>query len=89
MFVMLFQSFPFVNFINKVQAENVITKDNLVLVLVDSNVYKSDIIKSDISWYSKYIQTVNKNTKALVFPIDVNKITSYDILKVIQNLYFN
>ena len=89
MFVMLFQSVPFINFVNKVQAEDVITKDNLVLVLVDSNVYKSNIIKTDILWYSKYIQTVNKNTKALVFPIDVKKITSYDILKVIQNLYFN
>ena len=89
MFVMLFQSFPFTNFVGKVQAENVITKDNLVLVLVDSNIYKSNIIKSDISWYAQYIQTVNKNTKALVFPINVKKITSYDILKVIQNLYFN
>jgi len=87
MFVMLFQSFPFVSFVNKVHAEDVITKDNLVLVLVDSKVYKK--IPKDISWYSSYIQTVNKNTKALIFPVNVSKITSYDILKVIQNLYFN
>jgi len=53
---------------------------------VDSNVYNSD--KNDISWYASYIQQANKNTKAIVFPIDTVLVKAYDIVKVIKNLYF-
>jgi len=85
-FVMIFWYLPFYSFVDTTYAENVSSKDNLVLVLVDKNVYNVD--KTDISWYVSYIQQVNKNTKAIVFPIDTNLVKATDIVKVIHNLYF-
>jgi len=86
-FVMLFQNIPFLNLVSNVEAENVANKDNLVLVLVDWNIYNS--IKSDVSYYASYIQRQNKNTKAIVLPINTKLISAPDIQKVISNLYFN
>ena len=85
-FMILFWNIPFYSIIKNVYAESVAEKDNLVLVIVDSNVYNSN--KQDISWYASYIQNKNKNTKAIVFPVNVNTVKSTDILNVIRNLYF-
>lgn len=86
-FVMLFQNVPFINFIDNVKAEEAWNKINLVWVFVDWSIYNN--IKDDISWYAYYIQTTNKNTKALIFPIDTDSISALDIYKVINNLYFH
>ncbi len=86
-FVMLFQNVPFINFIGDVSAEDAWNKTNLVWVFVDWNVYKN--IKDDISWYADYIQKTNTNTKALILPIDTKSISSIDIHKNIDNLYFH
>jgi hypothetical protein len=86
-FVILFQSFPFVNIIDTVEAESESEKVNLALIVVDSNIYNN--LKSDITWYAKdYIQKNNKNYKAIVLPVDTTKIKASDLYKLIQNLYF-
>ena len=86
-FVMLFWFFPFVNILTPTYAEQVSEKNNLVLVLVDWDIYSG--LKDEISWYVDYIQQWNKNTKAIVFPIDTKLVKSTDIQKVINNLYFH
>lgn len=86
-FVMLFQNIPFINLISNVYAENASEKVNLVWIFVDANVYNKYKDKG-ISFYADYIQKTNKNTKAIVFPINTDNISSLDILKVINNLYF-
>ena len=86
MFVLLFQNIPFLNIFSSVSAEDIANKDNVVLVLVDGNIYNN--IKWDISYYAWYIQRQNRNTKALVLPINTKLFTAFDIQKLISNLYF-
>lgn len=86
-FVMLFQSVPFINIFDSVYAEDASEKNNIALVFVDSKIYND--IKPELSWYASYIQQWNQNTKAVLFPIDASHISSHDIHRVIENLYFD
>ncbi len=91
LFTVLFQQVPFLRLFDKdkVFAEAPSEKINIVLLLTDSELYKWTI-KTDIDWYAKdYIQSGFPNTKALILPLDVKTIKSYDIVKMIQNLYFD
>ncbi len=58
----------------------------LIPIFVDQSLY--DDIQSDITRYAtQYIQKRIKNSKALVFPIDVDGFTPADISRIIENLY--
>ncbi len=73
------------------------TKIDIVAVLVDDQIY--DAIQSDVQRYAQqYIQwNTNKDnnhnavisSKALVFPINTKEIQAPDIVKILENLYFN
>ena len=61
---------------------------NVVAVLVDDKIYSK--IQDDLKWYaSEYIQQKLTDTKALVMPLDLNNISSYDIYRMMENIYFD
>ena len=61
---------------------------NIVAVLVDDKIY--DAISGDLNWYAtSYIQDKLTDTKALVMPLDLDKIDAYDIYRMMQNIYFD
>lgn len=69
-------------------AENPTNKTNLIAVFVDKNIYQES--KSDIEWYSKdYIQQKISNSKALVLPINVENFGAIDLVRMLENLYFD
>lgn len=60
---------------------------NIVAVFVEKEVY--DSVKSQVDRYAKdYMQKEMENTKAIVFPVDTKHMMAWDILKVLENLYF-
>ena len=76
----------FDNLIKKTYAEEQLDKQDIVLVLVDNNLYGD--LKEELTRYGvDYIQTQNPNTIALILPIDPKE-PAIEILKIIQNLYF-
>ena len=61
---------------------------NIVAILVDNSIYWS--ISWGLSWYgSEYVQKRLSNTKALIMPIDVSKVSSYDVYRMMENVYFD
>lgn len=93
-----FQSAPFYWW-NTVYAaryqENQIDYTNIVAILVNDKIY--DRIKSDVQRYATtYIQwawnnqyTSISNSKALVFPIDVDNFSAKNITQLLENIYFD
>ncbi len=78
LFPLYWEQFP-----QEQQLENV----NLVSLLIDKNLYPK--ISNYISWYAvDYIQKQNPNTKVIVQPLDIQNIKSWDIVKYLENLYF-
>ncbi len=76
----------FDDLIKKTYAEEQLDKQDIVLVLVDNNLYGD--LKEELTRYGvDYIQTQNPNTIALILPIDPKE-PAIEILKIIQNLYF-
>ena len=67
--------------------EKNIPRVNIVAVLVDDKIY--DSISGWISSYTSYIQKNLSETKALVMPINLNNIDSYDIHRMMENIYFD
>ena len=66
-----------------VNAEETISNTNIIAIFVDSK-----LNDWNIKWYaSKYIQSRMYDTQALVFPINKDSFKSYDIYKILQNLY--
>ncbi|MEI7478050.1 MAG: hypothetical protein WCJ81_06265 [bacterium] len=85
--VLCTQSFSNWVFYAKTNASGPTEEDKLVAVFIDSTLYNT--IKSDIQWYTtQYIQSRFTRTKALVFPVDTNKIKANDIQKILSNLYY-
>lgn len=66
-----------------VSAEEPITNTNIIAIFVDSRFNDGNINR----YASKYIQSKMYDTQALVFPINKDNFRSYDIYKVLQNLY--
>ena len=67
--------------------EQKVQQIKLVAILVDSKLFSS--LKDDINWYAtNRIQSKFDNTKAIVLPIDTKSLKSWDIVKILQNLYF-
>ncbi len=62
---------------------------NIVTILVDDRIL--GWINSDLKWYAtEYIQLEKiPNSKALVIPLDVTKISAYDIHRMMENIYFD
>jgi hypothetical protein len=64
--------------------------DNLtkiVAVIVDKDLYPS--IQSNIERYTtEYIQARQPDTKAIVLPINIKNIGAPDIVKILENMYF-
>ena len=75
--------------------ESQIDYTNIVAVLVNDKIY--DGIKDKIEWYAtKYIQwdwgdsyTAISNSKALVFPINVDNFSAKNIVQLLENMYFD
>jgi hypothetical protein len=81
------QSWFFVDFW-KIFAENPIDRTNLVAVFVDKDIYASS--KSDIEWYAtQYIQQRISNSKALVMPINTENFKAIDLVRMLENIYFD
>ncbi len=77
----------FVNFFNIASAqEPQQTNINLIAIFVEKGIYND--LKSDIHWYSQYIQNKYQNTKTLILPINSKNFSALDIKKIIENLYF-
>ncbi len=90
------QSFFFFDFNKVYAAENQLDYTNLVAVLVDNKIY--DEISDEIERYAQdYIQWWDSdarynsisNSKAIVLPIDVNALEATDIVKILENMYFD
>ena len=62
---------------------------NIVTILVDDRIL--NWINDDLKWYAtEYIQREKiPNSKALVIPLDVAKISAYDIHRMMENIYFD
>lgn len=77
-------------FVNRDKASasgnNNLTK--IVAVIVDKDLYPS--LQSDIVWYTtSYIQSRQADTKAIVLPINIQNIGASDIVKMLENIYFD
>lgn len=65
------------------------TNNNIVAIFVDSSVYWDAWVKSRIDSYANnYIQQKISDSKALIVPINVSNFKSNDILRILENLYF-
>ena len=68
---------------------------NIVAIIVNDKIY--DRIKGDVEWYATtYIQwkwnskyTAISNSKALVFPINVDNFSAKNITQLLENIYFD
>ena len=77
----------FVLFQTWAQEKN-IPRVNVVAILVDDKIYSW--IESWLKWYaSNYVQWKLPDTKALVMPINLDKIKAYDIYRMMENIYFD
>lgn len=77
-------------------SEDMLDYTNIVAIIVNDQIY--DRIKSDIEWYATtYIQwkdsnhayTAISNSKALVFPINVDNFSAKNITQLLENIYFD
>ncbi len=60
----------------------------IVAIIVDKDIYPS--IQSDVQWYAtQYIQGNEANTKAVVLPINTQTMKAVDIMKMLENMYFD
>lgn len=76
-----FRSDVFAN-INKVDT-------NIVAVLVDKDLYTNTNLRNSLERYTtQYIQSKISNSKAVIFPLDTTLVTSRDIAKLLDNLYY-
>ena len=68
---------------------------NIVAIIVNDDIYSR--IESDVKWYAtNYIQwawgnkyTSISNSKALVFPINVDNFSAKNIAQLLENMYFD
>lgn len=61
----------------------------IVAIIVDKNLYNNSRIQTEIKRYAtQYVQQKILNSNALVFPIDTDTIHSWDIAKLLENLYY-
>lgn len=57
-------------------------------VFVDKDIYQN--AKSDIEWYATdYIQQRISNSKALVLPINTQNFKAIDVVRMLENMYFD
>jgi len=60
----------------------------LVAVFVDKDVYQNS--KSSIEWYATdYIQQRVSNSKAIVLPINIQNFKAIDLVRMLENMYFD
>jgi len=79
--------FPFA--INQVHAETPINNTHIVALIVDKDLMDNSAIEDEIQRYaSSYIQQAMWATKALILPIDTEKVSAPDVLRMLENLYF-
>jgi hypothetical protein len=63
-------------------------RTNIIAVFVDKDVYQSS--KNDIEWYATdYVQQRISNSKALVLPINTQNFKSIDLVRMLENMYFD
>ncbi|MBU0626163.1 hypothetical protein KKG31_07885 [Patescibacteria group bacterium] len=69
-------------------AEPTITNTNLVAIIVDKDIYSD--LEDDIKTYATdYVQQKISDSKAIVLPIDINNFQAPDIVKILENMYFD
>lgn len=74
--------------IGGLRAESTTQHTNIVAIFVDKDIYNT--LSSDIQRYaSSYIQWRISNTKATVFPINTQTFKAKDIVKLLENIYFD
>jgi hypothetical protein len=62
---------------------------NIITLLVDKNLYKGDVKDSIDRYATQYIQKKISNSKAIIFPINTEKIKARDIVKMLENIYYD
>jgi hypothetical protein len=83
----ILNSLFFVDF-KKVFAEDSIRNTNLIAIFVDQKTYDQN--QNNIQRYaSEYIQNKISDSKTIVFPIQSNNFKALDIVKILENLYFD
>jgi len=83
----LMHDFFFVNFAH---AEDPIQNTNLVAVIVDKRLYDNNAIENKIRRYATdYIQQKISDSKAIVLPINIENFKAHDIVKMLENMYFD
>lgn len=90
-FNQIFSYIPYLKVSETHAKETTPTKVNIVALLVDNKIY--DALRGDIEWYAKYIQKGWNNAishaKPLILRINTQEIGAPDIVKILENLYFN
>ena len=62
---------------------------NVVALIIDKNLYTNNL-KDSVDWYAtNYIQQKISNSKAIIFPINVENIKARDIAKMIESMYYD
>lgn len=76
------------NFIIGIRAESTVQHTNIVAVFVDKDIYNS--INTELQWYAtSYIQQRISNSNAVVFPINTETFKAKDIVRILENIYFD
>lgn len=84
----LMHSFLYVGWWN-VWAKEWKDNTNLVVLLVDKELYANTQISAKIQSYAQYVQSKISQSKAIITPIDKNTFKSWDIVKLLENIYFD
>ncbi|HMT27102.1 MAG TPA: hypothetical protein PKD96_02250, partial [Candidatus Absconditabacterales bacterium] len=70
-------------------AEPTISPNHLIAVVVDADLYDDLSLKKEIVWYARnYLQSQFSDSKALVLPLDKKNFKAKDIVKILENMYF-
>jgi hypothetical protein len=71
----------------QIKAEDPVTNTNIIALLVDESIY--DDLTTEIQRYTtSYLQQKLSDTKAVVLPINTTEYMSWDIVTLLDNLYF-
>lgn len=75
---------------NDVFANITKVENHIVAVFVDKDLYSNTSLKNSLERYTtQYIQSQISNSKAVLFPIDTQVVKSWDIVKLLESLYYD
>jgi hypothetical protein len=62
---------------------------NIIVLIVDQNLYQGALKNSIDRYATEYIQQKISDSKAVIFPIDADAIKARDISKMVEAIYYD